>query len=63
VLCSLDERLYLLAMTRLGVQPAEVVFLDDRLENVEVARHLGMQAILFEENGQAIAALQRALHM
>jgi epoxide hydrolase-like predicted phosphatase len=56
-----DERLYLLALARLRVQPEEVVFLDDRLENVQVAQHMGMHAILFEENGQAIAALQRVV--
>lgn len=42
-----------------GVQPAEVVFIDDRLENVQAAQHIGMHTILFEDNRQTIAVLQR----
>lgn len=56
-----DERFYLLALARLGAQPEEVIFLDDRLENVEAARRLGMQAILFEQNEQAIDAVRCVL--
>src|SRR5579884_1081099 len=56
-----DERFYWRALARLGAQPEEVVFLDDRLENVEAARRLGMQAILFEKNEQAIDAVRCVL--
>jgi epoxide hydrolase-like predicted phosphatase len=53
-----DERIYHLALERLGVGPEEVVFLDDRLVNVEAARRLGMYAIHFNNTAQALADLQ-----
>ncbi|GCE51166.1 2-haloacid dehalogenase/putative hydrolase of the HAD superfamily [Thermosporothrix hazakensis] len=33
-----DERIYRLALTRLGVAPEETLFLDDRLENILAAQ-------------------------
>ncbi len=56
-----DERIYHLALARLGVRPEEVVFLDDRLVNVEAARRVGMQAIQFKNTIQALAGLQAYL--
>jgi epoxide hydrolase-like predicted phosphatase len=52
-----DERIYRLALDRLGVWPEEVVFLDDRLVNVEAARRVGMYAIQFHNTAQALADL------
>jgi epoxide hydrolase-like predicted phosphatase len=56
-----DPRLYLLALSRLEVQPEETIFIDDREENIQVAQQIGMHTILFEQNEQTIAALQRML--
>jgi epoxide hydrolase-like predicted phosphatase len=56
-----DPRLYHLALSRLGVQPAEAIFIDDREENILAAQQIGMHTILFEDNKQAIAALQSML--
>ncbi len=56
-----DLRLYRLALSRLEVQPAEVIFIDDREENILAAQQIGMRTILFEQNKQAIAALQGLL--
>jgi epoxide hydrolase-like predicted phosphatase len=53
-----DERIYNLALDRLGVSPDEVVFLDDRRVNVEAARRLGINAIQFHNTAQALADLQ-----
>jgi putative hydrolase of the HAD superfamily len=39
--------IYLRALQELGVQPAEALFLDDKLVNVEAARALGMKAMQF----------------
>lgn len=55
VLVSGDERLvkpdpaiYRLALDRFGVTAENALFIDDRLENVEGARDVGMKAHLFE---------------
>src|SRR5260370_28414283 len=42
-----DARMYLRTLLRLGVQPEEVVFVDDKMENVEAASQLGMHSIHF----------------
>lgn len=44
--------LYELALERLGVAPEEVIFIDDRLPNIEGASRLGMKTILFATNHQ-----------
>ena len=56
-----DTRLYQIALERLDVQPEEVVFLDDAARNVDAARLLGMQAIQFQDNTQAIPEVQKYL--
>lgn len=43
-----DPRAYLDAAATLGVAPAECLFVDDRRRNVEAARGVGMDAVLFE---------------
>lgn len=57
-----DRRIYELTCERLGVQPAEMIFLDDNERHVAAARELGIHAILFQKNGQAIADIQALLH-
>jgi len=42
-----DARIFHIALQSLGVQPAEAVFVDDFLHNVDGARAVGMQAIHF----------------
>ena len=56
-----DPRMYALASQRLGISPAEIVFLDDRPENVDAARACGFQAILFSSTSQAIADIEALL--
>ena len=56
-----DPRIYQLACDGLGVAAADMVFLDDVLANVTAARQAGMQAVLFEDTGQAIADIQALL--
>lgn len=56
-----DPRIYALTCERLGVEAAEIVFLDDFEPNVVAARDVGMQAVLFESTRQAIADLQDLL--
>ena len=40
-----DHRIYLLAAERLGVAPAECVFIDDAERNVKAGREVGMTAV------------------
>lgn len=56
-----DERIYHLTLDRLGVLPAEAVFIDDRIENILAARQLGMQAIQFMSTHQTINELKLLL--
>lgn len=56
-----DPRIFHLALERLGVSPAQAVFVDDFSHNVEGARALGMQAIHFQSSEQARAALDALL--
>lgn len=42
--CKPDERIYRLAVQNLGIVPADTVFFDDGLTNVEAARALGFKA-------------------
>jgi epoxide hydrolase-like predicted phosphatase len=56
-----DRRSFELTWRRLGVQPQEMLFLDDVEPNVLAARECGVHAILFRDNAQAIAAIETRL--
>lgn len=43
-----DEKIYLYVLEKLDVEAGNVVFIDDNLENVESAKKVGINAILFE---------------
>ncbi len=56
-----ERRIFELTCERLGVQPAEVVFVDDMEANVVAAREFGIHAILCKDTTQAIADVQAVL--
>lgn len=56
-----DPAFYAVVCERLGVQPDEVVFLDDQEACVEGARAVGMHALVFEDNTTAIEGIEAAL--
>lgn len=56
------EAIYRIVMNRLGLAPAEVVFVDDNPGNVAAAKALGWAAIHFVDTAQAIADIGRALN-
>jgi putative hydrolase of the HAD superfamily len=56
-----DPRIYELTCERLGVRPEEAVFVDDTEAMVDGARAVGMRALLFEDNAQAIAEIEALL--
>ena len=56
-----DKRIYELICERLGVQPAEMIFLDDVERCVAAAREFGIHAILFQNTAKAIADIEACL--
>jgi HAD superfamily hydrolase (TIGR01509 family) len=56
-----DQRIYQLACERLGVDPREVVMVDDVEANVVAARDVGMRAVLFQTTAQAITDVEACL--
>ncbi|MFN3943319.1 MAG: HAD family hydrolase [Allosphingosinicella sp.] len=53
-----DPAIYYLALDRFGLKPAEALFIDDRLVNVEGARAVGMKAHLFTDAADLQARLE-----
>jgi len=56
-----DRRIYELTCERLGVQPAQMIFLDDNEGHLKAAREFGIHAILFQNTLQAIADIEAVL--
>ncbi len=56
-----DPRFFELLWTRLGVQPGEIVFLDDVGVIIEAARECGIHGVLFQNTAQAIADIEACL--
>jgi putative hydrolase of the HAD superfamily len=56
-----DPAIYRLVCERLDVEPDSAAFVDDREEALAGARAIGMKAVLFRDNAQAIAELEALL--
>jgi putative hydrolase of the HAD superfamily len=56
-----DPRIYALVCTRLNVAPGETVFVDDAEACVTGARDVGIHAIRYQDNAQAIADIEKLL--
>jgi epoxide hydrolase-like predicted phosphatase len=58
-----QPEIYLLTIDRLGeeLQPSDCLFVDDNQQNVEAARDLGITAVQFHSNEQAIPEIRAAL--
>ena len=56
-----DPRIFRLAADRLGVQPVEIVFIDDIADNIEAARKEGWIAILYQDTQKTIDVLNKYL--
>jgi putative hydrolase of the HAD superfamily len=54
-----DRAIYEDCIHKLGITPAEALFVDDRPENVRGARELGINAVLFESPSQLQQELAR----
>ena len=56
-----DPRIYEVTLDRLDVAPQAALFIDDTEVNCDAARQLGMQAVWFRSNAQAIGEIEQAL--
>lgn len=56
-----DRRIYQIALDRLGAEPDTTLFVDDYPANVKGARDLGMKAVHFIDNKQAMQHIQTYL--
>ena len=56
-----EPKIYQLALDQLGVKAREAAFVDDTPVNVDAARALGMQGILFKEPRRALSDLKGIL--
>lgn len=56
-----DREIYLLGCERLGVQPANAVFIDDSLRNVQAFQELGGYGIWHNKNQKTVQELSRLL--
>jgi epoxide hydrolase-like predicted phosphatase len=56
-----DPRIYELICTRLNVTPGEMVFIDDAEACVTGARDVGIHAVRYQDNAQAIADIEKLL--
>jgi putative hydrolase of the HAD superfamily len=59
-----EREIYELTIERLGdgIEPADCLFVDDVEHNVDAARDLGMRAVHFQSNEQAIPEIEAALN-
>lgn len=54
-----NPKIYNYTLNKLGVKPSEAVFIDNRKWNIDAARKLGIKSILFRNNEQIIARLEK----
>lgn len=55
------QEIYRYTLNSLGRKPEETVFIDDKLENIETARSLGMNVVQFKSAEQLKADLEKIL--
>jgi putative hydrolase of the HAD superfamily len=53
-----NPRIYEIACERLGVQPGEMIFVDDVPQAIEAAREAGIHGVVFRDTAQTIADIQ-----
>ena len=54
-----DPQIYKLTLKKLGTKPEETVFIDNKLQNVKVARNLGFNGIYYKSPRQLRKSLER----
>lgn len=56
-----DPEIYELTLRRLNATPETSLFIDDQIQNVDAAKALGIQAVLFTANDHTIPAIRKIL--
>ena len=56
-----EKKIYEIILNRLGVQSEEAIFIDDKETNIEGAKKLGINTILFKDSNQLIHELKKFL--
>jgi putative hydrolase of the HAD superfamily len=56
-----DIRIFQITAERLNIQPEEIIFVDDILENVQSAQTIGIRGIQFSNIAQVITEIQKSL--
>jgi putative hydrolase of the HAD superfamily len=56
-----SKRLFEYAINKMGVMPSEAVFIDDHIENVEGARAIGINGILFKKPNDNVEYLKKQI--
>ncbi|HNB52423.1 MAG TPA: HAD family phosphatase, partial [Anaerolineales bacterium] len=56
-----DPRIYQTVLHHLGLAPAETVFVDDFIQNIQGAQSVGMRAVWFRGREQALEDLEKIL--
>jgi epoxide hydrolase-like predicted phosphatase len=59
--CKPGPEIYRRALARLGVEPQEATFVDDRIKNVEGARRLGIHAFLYTDPAGVRQEIERLI--
>jgi 2-haloacid dehalogenase len=54
-----EKELYARLLKRFNVDPAEAIFIDDKESNVNAAREIGMDGIVFESPWQLRGEMER----
>jgi putative hydrolase of the HAD superfamily len=57
--CKPEPEIYYDSLSKLGAQPSDILFLDDREHNVHAAEALGLHAILFTDASSAAQEIDR----
>ena len=57
-----DKEIYRIALNRLNLNPEACVFIDDRKDNIQAAKELGINTILFEDKEQLEEELKDILN-
>jgi len=60
-ICKPHPEIYTRALARLGVEPREAIFVDDRLKNVEGALKLGIHAFLYTDPAGVRREIERLI--
>jgi epoxide hydrolase-like predicted phosphatase len=60
-ICKPEPEIYRRALARLGVEPHEATFVDDRVKNVEGARKVGIHAFRFTDSAAARQEIERLI--